>query len=341
MEERFGDRTWLIVADRRLVAKHPGALRGLSRRRRDAVVALAGGEPVKRLSRLDALAKHAHHIGLDRQGLVIGLGGGTIGDLAGFFASIWMRGVDWVPVATTTLALADSAVGGKTAVDWRGLKNLLGSFHDPIAVYGVLEALETLPLRHYRAGLAEVVKSAVIGDAALFRRLEREADAIRRPGSDQLAPVLDAASRVKIRIVTIDPRERGERMWLNFGHTVGHALETSQRPRLHHGEAVAAGMIAASWLSERLVGAPEDTKDRVAELLGRLGVLRGLSPVDDITLWRIMTSDKKSRRGKPRVVLTTQIGSATVADLPPRPILSRAIQYMQQRTGSRATRNST
>ena len=272
---------------------------------------------------------------------MVALGGGTIGDLSGFFASMWMRGVDWIPVATTTLSIADSAVGGKTAVDWNGLKNMLGHFHDPIEVFGVEEALSSLPVRHYRAGLAEVVKTAVIADARLFADLEADAEALRRRDSHHLLGWLGDAARIKARIVARDPREQGVRAWLNFGHTVGHALESAHRPRLLHGEAVAAGMIAASWLSERLVGAPSDTTDRVEELLFRLGLLRVLSPVDGSTLWNLMTSDKKTRQSQPRVVLTPRIGKATVTDLPPGPLLRQAIQQMHRRGNGRAKRNST
>lgn len=341
LEESYADRTWLIVADRNLLRRNDRALKGLRRSRRKGLVELPGGEAVKRLRRIDTLAAAAHELRLDRGGLVVALGGGTIGDLSGFFASMWMRGVDWIPVATTTLSIADSAVGGKTAVDWNGLKNMLGHFHDPIEVFGVEEALSSLPVRHYRAGLAEVVKTAVIADARLFADLEADAEALRRRDSHHLLGWLGDAARIKARIVARDPREQGVRAWLNFGHTVGHALESAHRPRLLHGEAVAAGMIAASWLSERLVGAPSDTTDRVEELLFRLGLLRVLSPVDGSTLWNLMTSDKKTRQSQPRVVLTPRIGKATVTDLPPGPLLRQAIQQMHRRGNGRAKRNST
>lgn len=331
LEESYGDRTWLVVVDRNLVRANPAAIRGLARRRRRGLIELVGGERVKSLRRIDDLARRAREIGLARDGLVVAVGGGTIGDLAGFFASMWMRGVDWVPVATTTLSIADSAVGGKTAVDWSGLKNQLGAFHDPIRVLGVEEALETLPGRHYRAGLAEVAKSAVIADARLFGALEREADALRRGESDRALEFLARASTIKARIVARDPREQGVRAWLNFGHTLGHALEATHRPRLYHGEAVASGMIAASWLSECLIAAPSGTTDRIAELLRRMGTVRTLSSLDAGALRAAMAADKKSRRGRLRVVLTPRIGVATVADLPPATLMRQAVQQMQRR----------
>jgi 3-dehydroquinate synthase len=340
LEERFGDRTWLVVADRNLLSRNRRALAGLLRKRRRAVLDLPGGEPVKNLRRLETLASAAHAAGLGRDGLVVALGGGTIGDLAGFFAATWMRGVDWVPIATTTLAMADSAVGGKTAVDWRGLKNQIGSFHDPLAVLAVEESLSSLPRRHFLAGLAEVVKSAVIADARLFKRLEREVDGLRDGSSDELFGCLESASRIKARIVSRDPREGGIREWLNFGHTVGHALEAVYRPRLLHGEAVAAGMIAASWISECLVEAPEGTTDRVEDVLRRLGVLRRLSAVDHSAIWGAIASDKKVRRKRIRLVLTPRIGVATVADLPSPSLLRQGIQQMQRRCGGSAEGNA-
>jgi 3-dehydroquinate synthase len=303
------------------------------------VVELAGGERVKSLRRIDDLARAAHEARLGRDGLVVAVGGGTIGDLAGFFASIWMRGVDWVPVATTTLSIADSAVGGKTAVDWSGLKNQIGCFHDPVRVLAVEEALRTLPRRHYRAGLAEVAKSAAIADEGLFAALEEEADELRTGRSGRLLEFLDRASAIKARIVARDPREQGVRAWLNFGHTVGHALESTHRPRLYHGEAVAAGMIAASWLSECLVAAPAGTTDRVAELLRRMGSLRTLSSVDGSALRAAMAADKKSRQGRQRVVLTPRIGVATVADFPPAPLMRQAVQQMRRRCPRRSEGN--
>lgn len=337
LEEQYGERPWLVVVDRNLLRRNDRVLAGLKPRRRRAMVELAGGEAVKKLSRIDVLARAAREAGLDRGGLVVAVGGGTLGDLAGFFASMWMRGVDWVPVATTTLSMADSAVGGKTAVDWGGIKNLLGHFHDPLAVFGVEEALATLPARHYRAGLAEVVKSAIIADRRLFERLEGAAPALRRRRSAELLELLAAASSVKSRIVARDPRERGIRAHLNFGHTVGHALEATHRPRLYHGEAVASGMIAASWLSERLVEAPPGLTDRLEALLRELGLLRVLSPVSATNLWDVMSSDKKAERNQLRVVLTPRIGTATVTPLNSRLELRNAAREMFRRCSGGTT----
>jgi 3-dehydroquinate synthase len=315
LEESYGERTWLVVTDRNLVRAGAEPYRGLRRSRRRGVIELPGGERVKSLRRLDALARAAHEIRLGRDGLVIAVGGGTLGDLAGFFASIWMRGVDWVPVATTTLSIADSAVGGKTAVDWSGLKNQIGSFHDPVRVLAVEEALRTLPRRHYRAGLAEVVKSAVIADERLFAALEQEADELRAGRSGRLLEFLGQASAIKARIVARDPREQGVRAWLNFGHTVGHALESTHRPRLYHGEAVAAGMLLAARLSNRRGWIDASEVAGLTDWLAFQGL--PVAPPGNMSppIWlEHMARDKKVLDGRLRLILLEEIGRACVCD---------------------------
>lgn len=325
LREDQGHRPWMLVADQRLLARHPRALQGLRAAERRQVVALAGGERVKSLRNLERLLKAALEFGLDRQSLVIALGGGTIGDLAGLFASTWMRGIDWCPVATTSLALADSSIGGKTAVDLCGVKNVVGTFHQPVGVYGALEALQTLAPRHRRAGLAEVVKAGVIRDARLFAQLEARGTELEDPDAELWLEVLRAANEVKAAVVAADPREGGERAVLNFGHTLGHALETVHRPALLHGEAVSLGMIAACWIAEETMVAPTGTMQRVRELLARLHLPRTVREVDRAKLWQVMRYDKKASSGDARLVLTTGIGSATVGHVVSRKILQASL----------------
>lgn len=325
LREDQGDRPWFLVADRRLLERNPRVLRGLGAAQRRRVVALAGGEAVKSVRNLQRLYHAALEFGVERQSLVIALGGGTIGDLAGFFASTWMRGIDWCPVATTSLALADSSIGGKTAIDLGRVKNPVGSFHQPVGVYGAIEALRTLPARHLRAGLAEVVKAGVIRDRRLFERLEREGRELLDPDAEAWLEVLEAACAVKARVVAKDPRESGDRAVLNFGHTLGHALETAHRPRLLHGEAVSLGMIAACWISEEISMAPRGTTDRLRELARQLRLPRSVREVDRSRLWQVMRYDKKASLGQARLVLTTGIGSATVGHAVDRKILQASL----------------
>ena len=224
--------------------------------------------------------------------------------------------------------MADSAIGGKTAVNLAGAKNVVGTFHQPVGVYGVLEALETLPRRHTRSGLAEVLKAGVIADADLFTRTSEAAAALRSLDRAAWLEVLEGANRVKADVVAGDPREAGGRAVLNFGHTVGHALEMAHRPRLAHGEAVGLGMISASWVSERLDVAPDGTTDRIVEALGRLGLPRKVRAIDGPRFWRAMRYDKKSDGGEARLVLTHGIGSATVGHRVERNILQESLTVL-------------
>lgn len=318
----------MIVADRRVVERQPRVFRGLERRARSRVVLVDGGEKAKTMRRFEALHRSAIDLGMDRSSLVVAVGGGTVGDLTGFFASTWMRGVPWVPIATTSLSIADSAVGGKTAVNFGSAKNLVGTFHQPIGVIGVVEALASLSPRHRRSGLAEVLKAGIIADAKLFGRIVARAEELKSLDPEVWIDVLVRACRVKAQIVARDPREGGSRALLNFGHTIGHALEVAQTPRPTHGEAVALGMISASWVSERLDVAPPGTTEAVREAVGSLGLPRKAREIDRSSLWRAIRYDKKSRDGLARLVLTEGVGSATFGHAVPRKILQQSLSVL-------------
>lgn len=328
LREEQGHRPWLVVADRHLLARHPRALVGLTRSERGRVVTVRGGEASKSLRTLERLVRAALDRGLDRRGLVIALGGGTVGDVTGFFAASYQRGVAWSPLATTVLAMADSAVGGKTGVNLAGLKNLVGAFHQPVGVFGALEALTTLPRRHRVAGTAEIVKSAMIADADLFETLEARADDLSRPDSLVWMDVLSRTCAIKAAVVARDPVESRLRAQLNFGHTLGHALEATAIPRPLHGEAVALGMIAASLISEWLAMAPKGTARRLERLLERLGLPTEAPPVDMVKLFGSMRYDKKSRGGEARMVLTAGIGSTRVDEPVDAATLRRAVRHL-------------
>jgi 3-dehydroquinate synthase len=278
------------------------------------MLALPAGEAHKNLDAvshvLDALAQ----LGATRDACVLALGGGVVGDIAGFAAACWMRGIDFLQFPTTLLAMVDSSVGGKTGVDHPAGKNLIGAFHQPRAVIADLDTLATLPDRELRAGLAEVVKTACIGDAEFFAWLEDHADALLARDSGALTHTIATCCRFKAGVVERDEREQGERALLNFGHTFGHALETETGyGSLLHGEAVAIGMLLAAKLSTRLGMADAADADRLHALLQRLGLPTAVPPGTDAeSLLARMRLDKKNRAGSLRLILWRGIGRAEI-----------------------------
>ena len=269
------------------------------------------GEASKSLQRLGELHDAFAAAGLPRDGQVLALGGGVVGDLAGFAAATWHRGVDLIQLPTSLLAQVDSAVGGKTAINHASGKNLIGAFHQPRAVIADSDTLATLPEREYRAGLAEVVKHAVIADPHFLHWLEARVRYLleREPGV--LADTVIACCRIKADIVSEDERESGRRAILNFGHTFGHAIETAtETGDWLHGEAVAAGMVQALELSRRLGGIDEAYRDRITGLLDALG-LPVEAPRMPAERWlELMGRDKKVAGGRMRFVIVDGPGSA-------------------------------
>jgi shikimate kinase/3-dehydroquinate synthase len=258
----------LVVTDTNVQAARGAwlerALEGLAVPRR--TIAITPGEQSKTLATVAHIWDEALAFGVDRDALVIAFGGGVVGDLAGFAASTVLRGIRCVQIATSLLSMVDSSVGGKTGFDHAAGKNLIGAFFQPSRVIVDLEHLTTLPPRERAAGLAEVVKIALVQDVALFELLERTADAVRAGDREALRPVLRAAIEAKIRVVRDDERESGARALLNLGHTLGHALEThGGYTRLLHGEAVAVGTVLELAATERLGFTPAGLADRPAD----------------------------------------------------------------------------
>ena len=278
-----------------------------------AALILPDGEEHKTLAQVGTVFDRLAALGATRDATIVALGGGVIGDLAGFAAACWMRGIDFVQMPTTLLAMVDSSVGGKTGVNLAAGKNLIGAFHQPRAVVADTSTLSTLPLREYRAGLAEVVKYAAIGEAAFFAWLEANVDALnaREPGA--LAEAIAVSCRHKAGVVARDEHEHGERALLNFGHTFGHALETATGyGTLLHGEAVAIGMLLAARLSSVLDRAPIADAHRLATLLSAFGLPVTPPPSDPQRLLELMRLDKKNLAGTLRLILWRGIGRAEV-----------------------------
>lgn len=278
-----------------------------------AVVVLPDGEVHKSWQSCNDVFTALSALGANRDATIIALGGGVIGDLAGFSAACWMRGIDVIQMPTTLLAMVDSSVGGKTGVNLAAGKNLVGAFHQPRAVVADTSTLATLPMREYRAGLAEVVKYGAIGDNTFFAWLETHADALAARDDAILAEAIATSCRFKAGVVERDQHEHGERALLNFGHTFAHALETAAGyGQLLHGETVAIGMLQAARLSRALGLASGTDGERLAALLTRLDLPVVPPPCDPDRLLKLMRLDKKNLSGRLRLVLWRGIGAAQV-----------------------------
>jgi shikimate kinase/3-dehydroquinate synthase len=282
-------------------------------------VVLADGEAYKDWRTLDSIYSSLLEHRCGRDCTIIALGGGVIGDLAGFAAATYQRGVQYIQVPTTLLAQVDSSVGGKTAINHPHGKNMIGAFHQPRAVLSDLDTLETLPERELRAGLAEVIKHGLIRDAAFFRWLEDNVERLLSRDTDALGHAVLRSIEIKSEIVARDERESGLRQLLNFGHTFGHAIEAGLGFGVWlHGEAVAAGMVMAADLSRRLGTLSDADVARIENLLERVGLPVVAAGVDAQRMQELMSVDKKARSGLVPFILLEGVGAATVrADVPP------------------------
>jgi 3-dehydroquinate synthase len=282
-------------------------------------VTVPAGESSKSFSVLEQVCEALIAARIERGDLVVALGGGVVGDLAGFAAAVVRRGLDYVQVPTTLLAQVDSAVGGKTAIDSKHGKNLVGAFHQPILVVADTALLDTLPAREFAAGYAEVAKYGLIGDAAFFARLEADWREVFAGGPARERAIA-ASCRAKAAIVARDERETGERALLNLGHTFGHAFEAAAgfSGRLLHGEAISLGLVLAFEFSARRGLLPGAEAERVARHLAAVGLPTHLSAVADLRpdadqLMNLIAQDKKVQRGRLTFILARGIGKAFVA----------------------------
>ena len=314
---RKPDRIALVVDSN--VDRHYGdrVIRSLTRfEAKVAKIEIEPGESSKSLQGLGDLYEAFADAGLDRGSLAVAFGGGVLGDLAGFAAATYLRGIPWLHVPTTLLAQVDASVGGKTGINLPWGKNLAGAFHQPLGVLIDPELLSTLPAKDFRSGLAEIVKVASACDAKLFDYLETHREAVLTLDPKALLHVIARAVEIKAALVEEDERERGRRMLLNFGHTIGHAIEAAKGYQgVTHGEAVAIGMAAAAILSsERGLLKPSD-RDRLLRLLRNLHQPTQLPAATDLEdLFDAMAHDKKRRSGAVRFVLLERIGKGKVVE---------------------------
>jgi shikimate kinase/3-dehydroquinate synthase len=281
---------------------------------------MPAGEAHKTLTTVESLYGQFLAAGLDRGSLIVALGGGVVGDVAGFAAATYMRGLPLVQVPTTLLSMVDSSVGGKTGVDLPAGKNLVGAFKQPALVVIDPTLLVSLPAADFRAGLGEVVKAAVIGDPLLFERMET--------GQLDLAWLIRRAVAVKVAVVEEDPFEQGRRAVLNLGHTFGHAFEVLSDYRLRHGEAIAMGTVVAARLAVELGRCPADVAHRIVALLGHLSLPTAAPDYDPEAVWTAMTADKKKQGSRLRFVLPLDIGRVEVFDDVPREAVLAALESL-------------
>ena len=319
----YRGRPRLIVTDHHVAAHYLGRVSAALGLSPDAAFQLPAGEPQKSWDNAEALLDTLLARRLPRDGLLIALGGGVIGDLAGFCAAIYQRGIDFVQVPTTLLAQVDSSVGGKTAVNHPRGKNMIGAFHQPIAVLADTEVLRSLPQRELLAGVAEVIKYGLLGDAGFLDWLDANLDRLLALEPETTAETVARCCAMKAAIVAEDEREAvggGVRALLNLGHTFGHAIETyTGYTRWLHGEAVATGMVMAADCSARLGWLSAAEAERVRALIARAGLPvkppSGMQPADFLDL---MSHDKKVAGGRLRLVLLRQLGQAVLtADFDP------------------------
>jgi 3-dehydroquinate synthase len=326
-------RRIVLVSSRRVFALHGAPVaRALGALGRTTVVLVPDGERFKTATTLGRLHDAFLEARLGRDGLVVALGGGVVGDVAGFAAATWMRGVDWVGVPTTLLAMVDSSIGGKVGINHPKAKNMIGAFHQPRAVVVDPAFLATLSPRELRSGAYEVLKCAVLGDRALFAAIRRAPPGLLGWGRVEVESAVATACRIKAAVVEKDEREGGLRRVLNLGHTIGHALEavTAYR-RFTHGEAVGWGLVGAAWIASRRGLLAEDAFDAIASAVDHVGPRPRVSDLPAAAVLAALARDKKARAGRVPFVLPVAVGRVEIRDDVARAEVVRALRVMAGR----------
>jgi 3-dehydroquinate synthase len=297
------------------------------------------GEAAKTLAVAERCWDECLVAGLDRTSTILALGGGAVGDLAGFVAATYMRGIAFVQLPTTLLGQVDASIGGKVAIDHPRAKNLIGAFHQPRLVVVDPEVLRSLPDREFRSGLAEVVKHGIVLDAAYFAEVEAHVPELLAKDLPTLERIIGGSCRLKARMVEMDERESGLREALNYGHTVGHALEAaSGYATWRHGEAVSLGIAAAARIAERLRLADADTAERQVRLLRRLGLPVSFSAPPPEAIVQTIARDKKAKDGRVPFVLAPQIGECRLVFDVPTDLIVGALEDLRRGASGGACR---
>lgn len=314
LERNIAARSLLIVTNETVAPLYLAKLTAALRDRRTAALVLPDGEQHKTLASVSRIIDALIAERMNRDAAVVALGGGVIGDMAGFAAACYQRGIDYVQVPTTLLAQVDSSVGGKTGVNHPHGKNMIGAFHQPRCVLADTDTLQSLPPREYRAGIAEIVKYGLICDRAFFDWLEANADALVARADASVMHAVRRSCELKAEVVALDEREQGLRAILNLGHTFGHAIETAAGfGTWLHGEAVAAGMVMAAQMSQRLGWLAAADRDRTVRLIERFGLPIAAPRIGAARGRELMGLDKKVRDGRIRLVLLRALGKAEIA----------------------------
>jgi 3-dehydroquinate synthase len=329
----FAGRRIMVVSGQKVWKLHGRRVgRALRKVGRVEAIVISDGERYKSRATLNTLHDRFLAAGLARDGLVVALGGGVVGDLAGFAAATFMRGVDWVPLPTTLLAMVDSSVGGKVGLNHPLAKNLIGAFHQPRAVIVDPAFLATLAPRERQSGAYEVLKCAVLGDRTLFSSLASAPARLVGWDHIEIERAIAASCRIKAEIVERDEREGGLRRILNLGHTLGHALEAvTEYRRFTHGEAVGWGLIAAAWIAMRRGLLPEQTFDAITAAVDRLGPRPRVSDLPLASVLSALKRDKKVHQGRVQFVLPTALGRVVVRPDVEDAELRRAVQVLAAR----------
>ena len=314
VEKLFGDKIRLILESADLDVK---------------LVTIPAGETSKSLSEAEKIYTAAIEFGLDRKSAIFALGGGVVGDLTGFIAATYLRGVPFVQIPTSLLAQVDSSVGGKVAVNHKLGKNLIGAFYQPKAVFIDLDMLNTLYSREIASGLGEIVKYGVISDSALFKYLEENAQRIIALDYDVMKNVIARSCEIKAEVVSKDEKEGGLRRILNFGHTMAHAIEeATEYSKYTHGEAVAIGMIGAAYISRSLGRIDDATFERLQNLIEKLGMISRAEDCNVEHMLKAIFRDKKTINGKINWVLMDSIGKVSVVNDVPEDIIRSAFNFI-------------
>lgn len=292
------------------------------------VYAFAAGEENKSMDGIIGVCAECNRAGLDRKSMIVALGGGVVGDMAGFAAAIYMRGISFVQIPTTLLAQSDSSVGGKTGVDFRGGKNLLGAFHQPKLVYINVNTLKTLPEEQFVSGMGEVIKHGMIRDGEFFEYLRSNSQKIKSLDAETFIYMSKINCGIKAKVVEADEKENGLRAILNFGHTIGHAVESAYGFKKTHGECVGLGMIAASYIAVKRGLADAAVLSNLEEALEIYGFETRVKLPDNEEIWSFMQKDKKKSNGRLKFVLPTGIGSVVQTTDVSREEVFAALEYI-------------